>query len=102
MVVVHVQALHSIRRTLSAPRTALPTIARNTVVAAPSARVALVCVGTDALGAYRIRAGADDAVATIDACSEAADTGAAVIATCPFIEREAIAVDQSGVVVGLW
>lgn len=59
-------------------------------------------MGTDALGAYRIRAGAGDAVAAVYACREAADAGAAVVATCSFIERKAIAVGQSGVVVGLW
>lgn len=59
-------------------------------------------MGTDALGAYRIRAGADDAVTAVDACSKAADTGAAVVATCSFVKRETVAVAQGGVAVSLW
>lgn len=80
-------ASSSHRTSTLAPRSSLPTITCNTVVAAAPTRAALERVILHSLGLYSVCAGADDAIAAVHACCQAADAGATVVSTCAFIQE---------------
>lgn len=80
-------ASSSHRTSTLAPRSSLPTITCNTVVAAAPTRAALKRVIFHPLGLDGVCAGTDDAVTAVHACCQAADAGATVVSTCAFIQE---------------